>query len=78
MGIWQDIESFDDHKLDDEDSFVVFPQGDDKTENYGNDDSQFYYQQIMPRCQELIQLFYDGVESAEKTYFILWYSNLQC
>jgi len=33
---------------------------------------QFYYQQIMPRCQELIQLFFDGAVSTAKKLFCFW------
>jgi len=69
MGIRQDIVNFDD-KFDDEESFVVFPT-DEESNTYDNDQLQFYYQQIMPQCQELIQLFSDGAESTAKEFISL-------
>jgi len=46
MGIKQNIVNFDD-RFDDEESFIVFPT-DGERNSYGNDQSQFYYQEIMP------------------------------
>jgi len=69
MGIRQNIVNFDD-RFDDEESLIVFPT-DAEGNIYDNDQSQFYYQEIMPQCQELIQLFSDGVESTAKEFISL-------
>ena len=69
MGIQQDIVNFDD-KFDVKDSFAVFLTHDESS-TYNNDQSQFYYQQIMPRCHELILLFSDGAESTAKEFISL-------
>ena len=69
MGIRQNIVNFDD-RFDDEESFIVFPT-DAERNSYDNDQSQFYYQEIMPRCHELIQLFSDGAESTAKEFISL-------
>jgi len=66
MGIRKNIVNFD-NRFDDEESFIVFPT-DAEGNIYDNDQSQFYYQEIMPRCHELIQLFSDGAESTAKEF----------
>jgi len=64
MGIQQDIVSLD-HKLDDEDSFVVFPT-DDKTENYGKHHSENLLSTNHAQMSGTKQLFCDGAEQLQK------------
>jgi len=69
IGVKQSIVNFDNNSDDDNDE-VVFPI-DDETSTCHKDQSQFYYQQIMPRCQELIQLFSDGAATTAKQFISL-------
>jgi len=75
MGIRQDIVSFD-HDMDDDDIFVQFPV-DEEEEQCPTKHSSYYYQKIMPRCQELIQLCSDGAENTAKQ-FILFLDEAIC
>jgi len=75
MGMRQDIVSFH-NDMEDDDSFVHFPV-DAEEEHCPTKHSSYYYQKIMPRCQELIQLCSDGAENTAKQ-FILFLDEAIC